>query len=194
MLLNEIVPTYDYTEVHSIHVKATPEAAYRAVNEITMAEISPIMGWLFFLRTLPEKVAGRNGATLSPQGPLLSSMLKNGFTKLAEEKSAEIVFGMIVPGTIGRVWQKSSGRTPELRNAEEFLAFNNTAYLKVVANYYVKKAATPGYVIISTESRTKALSASARAKFAPYWRVIRPFSGLIRRLMLRGIKRRAEAG
>jgi hypothetical protein len=194
MLLDDILPAYDFTEVHSIQVKAAPEAAYRAINEITMAEISPIMRGLFWLRTLPERAAGRKGSTLSHQGPLMSSMLKNGFTPLGEQKPVEIIFGMIVPGTIGRVWQKSSGMKPEVRNAEEFWAFNNPDYLKVVANYYIEKASTTGYVIISTESRTKALSAHARNKFAPYWRMIRPFSGLIRRLMLRGIKRRAEAG
>jgi len=194
MLLDDILPAYDFTEVHSIQIKATPEVAFRALNEITMAEISPIMGWLFFLRTLPERAVGRNGSTLSRQGPLMSSMLKNGFTKLAEQTSSEIVFGTIVPSAIGRVWQKSSGMKPEVRNAAEFLAFKQPDYLIVVANYFIKEADSPGYVIVSTESRTRALSTRARAGFAAYWRIIRPFSGLIRRLMLRGIKRRAEAG
>jgi hypothetical protein len=56
----------------------------------------------------------------------------------------------------------------------------------------VEDAAEPGFVIIRTESRTRALSRQSCRIFTPYWRIIRPFSGLIRRLWLRGIQRRAE--
>ena len=34
---------------------------------------------------------------------------------------------------------------------------------------------------------------TARRRFARYWLVVRPFSGLIRMLVLRAAKRRAEA-
>ncbi|MDX6511617.1 MAG: hypothetical protein QOE36_1121 [Gaiellaceae bacterium] len=47
--------------------------------------------------------------------------------------------------------------------------------------------------ILSTETRVHVADAGARRKFARYWRVIRPFSGLIRIRMLRAAKRRAEA-
>jgi hypothetical protein len=46
---------------------------------------------------------------------------------------------------------------------------------------------------LTTETRVHVADPAARRKFARYWRVIRPFSGLIRILMLRGAKRRAEA-
>ncbi len=38
-----------------------------------------------------------------------------------------------------------------------------------------------------------ATDAAARRRFRLYWLAIRPFSGLIRRLWLRAIKRRAES-
>jgi hypothetical protein len=46
---------------------------------------------------------------------------------------------------------------------------------------------------LSTETRVHVEDPVARRKFARYWRVIRPFSGLIRILLLRAAKRRAEA-
>ena len=46
---------------------------------------------------------------------------------------------------------------------------------------------------LTTETRVHVPDAAARRKFARYWLVIRPFSGLTRRLLLRAIKRRAEA-
>jgi hypothetical protein len=46
---------------------------------------------------------------------------------------------------------------------------------------------------LTTETRVHVAEPAARRKFARYWRVIRPFSGLIRILVLRAAKRRAEA-
>jgi hypothetical protein len=52
--------------------------------------------------------------------------------------------------------------------------------------------AAPGR--LSTETRVHVPDPVSRRKFTRYWRVIRPFSGLIRVLVLRAAKRRAEAG
>ena len=46
---------------------------------------------------------------------------------------------------------------------------------------------------LSTETRVWAAHLSARRRFRFYWLAIRPFSGLIRRVWLRAIKRRAES-
>jgi hypothetical protein len=46
---------------------------------------------------------------------------------------------------------------------------------------------------LTTETRVHVADPAARRKFGRYWRVIRPFSGLIRILMLRAAKRKAEA-
>jgi hypothetical protein len=46
---------------------------------------------------------------------------------------------------------------------------------------------------LSTETRVWAADPPARRRFRLYWLAIRPFSGLIRRLWLRAIKRRAES-
>ncbi len=194
MLLNDILPSYDFTEVHSIRIKSTPESAFRALNEVSIAEISPIVRFLFFLRALPEQAVGRKGMPFNKKEPLLDGMFKKGFTVLDVQSPREVVFGMVVPGSIGRVWKKSSSLSPVFRNANEFLTFNNPEYLKVVANFYVEETCKRGNVIVSTESRTMGLSTRARDNFAPYWWVIRPFSGLIRRLMLQAVKRRAEQG
>ncbi len=46
---------------------------------------------------------------------------------------------------------------------------------------------------LTTETRVHVEDLGSRRKFARYWRVIRPFSGLTRILVLRAAKRRAEA-
>lgn len=50
---------------------------------------------------------------------------------------------------------------------------------------------TPG--ALATETRIHVSDPVSRRKFVKYWRVIKPFSGFIRRQVLRAAKRRAEA-
>jgi hypothetical protein len=192
MLLDKYLPKYNFTEVHTINVKASPEVAYRAIKETTLEELSGVVRWLFWLRELPEKMVGRNTTPMTSKGPMLGQMEKNGFTIVEEQPPREDVFGLIVPGKIGRVWDKSSGYGSQVANAEEFLAFKNPNYLLVVANLMVQDSVVPGVVTVYTESRTMALSEKSRKSFRPYWAFIRPWSGLIRRLWLKAIKKRAE--
>ncbi|MFC2013527.1 hypothetical protein ACFLU8_01385 [Chloroflexota bacterium] len=192
MLLDDFLPTYDFTEVHSIPIKASPEVVFRAIKELTLAEISSIVRLLFFIRSLPEKAVGRNGLAMNIREPLLSNMLKIGFLTLAEQPPHEFVFGIIVPGNIGRFWHKASSLDISLTDIHGFLAFNHPDYVCVVVNFLVEDADEAGFITVRTESRSRALSSKARKNFTPYWRIIRPFGGLIRRLWLQGIKNRSE--
>jgi hypothetical protein len=192
MILDDIQPEYDFTEVHSIQVKASAQATFDCIKEITPSEISRVMLLLVWLRTLPERLVGRQERWLGREEPLLSQMAAGGFTILAESAPREIVFGMLVPGRIGRVWQKSSALNVRCASVQDYLAFNQAEYIRVVMNLLVENTDRPGYVSIRTESRCRALSRRALANFTPYWRLIRPFSGLIRIVWLRGIKRKAE--
>jgi hypothetical protein len=192
MLLDKYLPKYDFTEIHTIKVKASPEVAYKAIKDTTLEELSSFVRWLFWLRELPEKMVGRNTNPMTSKGPMLGEMEQNGFTIIEEQPPREDVFGLIVPGKIGRVWDKSSGYGRQVANAEEFLAFKDPRYLLVVANLMVEDSDVPGVVTVYTESRTMALSEKSRKSFRPYWAFIRPWSGLIRKLWLKAIKRRAE--
>ncbi|MDQ2968919.1 MAG: hypothetical protein M3R37_11450 [Actinomycetota bacterium] len=46
---------------------------------------------------------------------------------------------------------------------------------------------------LATETRVHIPDSVSRRKFERYWRIVRPFSGLIRVAVLRAVKRRAEA-
>jgi hypothetical protein len=46
---------------------------------------------------------------------------------------------------------------------------------------------------LTTETRVHVPDAASLRRFTRYWRVVRPFSGAIRMLVLRAAKRRAEA-
>jgi hypothetical protein len=194
VLLDKYLPRYDFTEVHTIKIQASPETVYRALRAVTLKEIHWFVKFLLDLRALPEKMAGRNDQTmtLSAGQPLIGQMLENGFVIIEEQTPVEIVFGLIVPGSIGRVWRESSGSQVVPANAAEFIAFNDPDYLHVIANLMVRETDNPDVMQVYTESRTRGLSEKARKSFRLYWWIIRPWSGLIRRLWLKAIKKRVE--
>lgn len=192
-LIDEVLPEYDVNEVHSIAIEADRETAFEAMKAVTPQDISTIVRLLLWLRSLPERMVGRKAKALDTGKPFLSTMVeKRGFTLLGEQEHREIVFGMMVPASIGRVWRASSGSSIAFADAREFLTFGDPHYIRVVANLLLEDSGRPGIVTVKTESRCKALSDQALKEFLPYWRVIRPFSGLIRLLWLKGIKRTAE--
>jgi hypothetical protein len=198
MLLDKYLPKWDFTEVHTVQIKSSAEEAYKAMMETTMQELHAIVRLLFNLRSLPEKLAGRKENSLSSVAfldnkSLINQMLKTNFIKLDEQQPHEIVFGLIVPGSIGHVWDKSSGQVLHFTDATEYLTFNKPDFLHVIANFSIEDAPGAGFVIVRTESRSKGLSEKARKNFRAYWFIIRPWSGLIRRLWLKAIKRRAES-
>jgi hypothetical protein len=59
-------------------------------------------------------------------------------------------------------------------------------------NFLVEDAGS-GATMVTTETRIYATDASARRRFALYWRTIYPGSSLLRYTWLRAIKRRSES-
>jgi hypothetical protein len=59
------------------------------------------------------------------------------------------------------------------------------------ATAVIEFRALPGS--LTTETRVHVPDPASRRKFSHYWRVVRPFSGVIRMVVLRAAKRRAEA-
>jgi hypothetical protein len=63
-------------------------------------------------------------------------------------------------------------------------------YAKAVWNFFISPA--DGSSRLSTETRVQTFGRAATVKFRLYWLVVEPFSGLIRKAMLREVKRIAE--
>jgi hypothetical protein len=57
-----------------------------------------------------------------------------------------------------------------------------------VWNFGVSEIGT-GKTLLETETRVTCGDVASRRKFRLYWLLVRPFSGLIRRLMLRAIRK-----
>lgn len=188
ILLEEFLPTYEFNEVHTVTIKAPTEQVFRAIKELTPAELSPLIFWMLNLRNLPEKLLGRQNSEIKNPGPFLDQLYEGGFIPLGELANREVVFGLI-----GQFWKLTGGNEPQISNPQEFLSFDDPAYAKVAANLLVSQSNGNEQTCCSTETRIHVPYPDTRRKFALYWRLISLGSGWIRVLWLRAIKRKAEA-
>jgi len=184
MLLEEIVPEYDFGEVHAVRLFAPPEGALRAVKLVGLGEM-PLVRVLFAVRSVPAYVAGKRGLPTAGMPPLYRQMLDFGFVSIGEEPGRELVVG-----GIGQMFRASGGRTPVFRDASEFVAFREPGYAKVAMNFSVWPERSGSE--LHTETRVVATDAASRRRFGRYWRLIQPGSALVRRNWLAAAKRRAE--
>lgn len=181
MLIDEFLPDYDVVEHHAMDVDAPVDQAYRAVKELDLAR-SPIVLALLFARGLPHLFTG----AVKPKRQLrLDDIVESGFVVLGEEPDREIVLGIV-----GKFWQLSSG--VHRIEPDEFTGFNTPGFAKAAWNFLACERDGGGSTVV-TETRVASTDDEARRKFGWYWRLIGPFSALIRRIVLGQIKRDAEA-
>lgn len=186
MKLDEFLPTWQFNEVHTVVVDASPEGTFNAIKDLTVAELSPLIFWMLNLRTLPAKLVGKLAPATPHSGPFLDQLYQGGFIPLAEDPGKEIVFGLI-----GQFWKLDGGREPSVHSPETFLTFEDPAFAKVAANLAVT-VDEQGRTHCSTETRIHVPDSKTRRKFANYWRIISMGSAFIRILWLKAIKRKAE--
>jgi hypothetical protein len=173
MLLDEFMPRFEVSQRHAMVVDAPPARTFEAVRSFDLAG-SPVSRLLIRARGL-----------LRP-GPLgLDQLLARGAMVLGEEAPRELLLGLV-----GRPWTPLGGIVRHL-DADGFRAFDRPGYAKVGWNFTVEERGRGSRV--RTETRIHCADERSRRAFARYWRVIGPFSGVIRREALRSIRERAEA-
>jgi len=183
-ILDDFVPAYQFAEFHTVRIKAPRDRVFAAIRDVTANEIT-LFRTLTWIRRLgqpgPESILNP-----PPNEPILSMAMRSGFMKLAEEHDREIVLGTLVAAPPGWLPNKDKKPTPE-----DFKALHAPGFALGAINFRVEDTAN-GETLLTTETRIYATDASARRKFAVYWRVIYPGSALIRVMWLRAIRRRAE--
>jgi hypothetical protein len=181
VLIDRFLPTYDMVEHHEVHVDAPVERAYRAVKELDLAR-SPVVMALLALRGLPALFTG----AVKPRRRIgLDEIRRTGFVLLGEEPDRELVLGVV-----GKFWHVTSGI--HWIEPDEFVGFDEPGFAKGAWNFVVTERAGGGSTVV-TETRVACTDDDSRRKFGWYWRLVGPFSALIRRVLLRGIKRDAES-
>ena len=181
--LDEIIPIYQFSEHHEIRVHASRERVHEAVWKVTAEEIQ-LFRALTWIRSPHFSEDGRESILNAPaKKPILEVATSSGFMLLADDPGREVVVGMLVV---------APRRAREhVEDPQGFTALEAPGYAKAVMNFRMADEGG-GWTRLTTETRVWATDASARRRFAAYWRTIYPGSAFIRRMWLRAIRERAE--
>jgi hypothetical protein len=179
MLLDELLPAFQFSEHHEVRVHAPRERVFEAVREVTAREIRffRLLTWI----RAPRLSKARESILAPPADrPILEVALRSGFSLLAEQPPREIVFGTF----LGR-------RSIRALSPQAFATLDPPAVSKVAMNFRIEEEDN-GWCRLTTETRVFSTDESARRAFAPYWRIIYPGSSVIRHMWLAAVRRRAE--
>lgn len=183
--LDEVLARCDVSQRHQVLVRARSDATYAAFLGLTLRDV-PLAALLFAARSLPARLTGRPGLPSKLDEPLLRQFSGQGFAILLDRPGEEIVVGVI-----GQMW-KLHGRVVRPSGLEHFAAFNEPGFVKAATSFAFTEEGQATRVV--TETRVRATDPAAHAAFRRYWLLIRPFSGLVRRVWLGGIAARAVSG
>jgi hypothetical protein len=178
--LHELMPVCDRVARYQVLVHATPAVTWEAFDscDFSRAPLTRILMTLRTLRRTPEK---ESTIVL----PTIERLRRSGFIPLEEHPDQEVVVGVV-----GRFWRPDSGMLHGL-SADAVLSFQQDGFAKAYWNFAVEPA--PRGTLLSTETRIQCFGDAARRAFKLYWLLVGPFSGLIRKEMLRMVKQHAEA-
>jgi hypothetical protein len=176
--IDDFLPSFDIAAAYNIRIEAPAATVYECLLRADFSQ-----SWI--VRLLMTLRSGRLSRRTSTTKDLRQWLRGTGFIELKEVPAQEIIIGVA-----GRFWRPDGGRCMDL-SADDFVAFCRPGYTKVAWNFTLASAATDT-TVLSTETRIQCFGRSARWKFRMYWILVGPFSGLIRKALLKQIKTAAE--
>jgi len=186
--LDTALPHAPFIEVHRRTIDAPIERVWPAALSVTAREVRTL-GPLMAVRSLPARLR-RVPIELSADFALLDVFVDEGFVVLRRDDVPIDGRAAVVFGAIGKFWSVM-GNAPLPVAPDEFAAFDQPDYAVIAASLHATDLCD-GRTRIETETRVTGTDDVATRKFAPYWALIRPFSGLIRRSWLAAIERRSQ--
>jgi len=178
-LIDEFLPEHDFRAAYQPVIHAPATLVYQHLLSFDL-----YASWI--VRLLVSLRYGRRTPRMRVPGDLRRRFQCSGFMILAEAPGEELVVGVA-----GRFWRPDGGRRLDL-SIHDFAGFSCPGEAKIAFNFRVR----PGPLhasVLSTETRIQCFGRAAWWKFCLYWAVVRPFSGLIRKAILRQVKADAES-
>lgn len=173
--IKTLLPRIDFRERHSIDIPAPAGLILDCAMDYRLKN-DPLVRIAIGLRELPARMLGQ---TTRPPFD------RDDFTFLGRDGNNALAFGLI-----GAFWEADYGLLP-CRSAEDFRACVRQDVCKLVLSYTLQPL-TRGTHSLTTETSVFCPTSATRRHFAPYWYLIRPVSGLIRRRMLASVRAQAE--
>jgi hypothetical protein len=181
-LLDSLIPAPRLLETDHVDVAARGAQVWELVRNADLA-LTPIIRGLFYLRSLPERLAGhpRAPSTLYLDD-LVSTPEHPGFQILSNDPPHELTVG-----AIGKVWQPDITFV-HVPDALRYASFAEPGFIKVAWSLRVESLESSAR--LSLELRVDATDATSWSKFQHYFRLIGPGSRFIRRSGLHAIATR----
>lgn len=188
MLIDQFLPRFDAVESHTTIVRASPDRVWAAIRTADFGS-NGVVRALFTIRGMPAFLTAPREALARARTPVhapltLDAALTHGFIILGEQPERELLLG-----TAGRFWG-ARGALCHI-DAQAFMAFDEPGAAQAAWNFAIRPL-VGNKTVLTTETRVRCVDPAGRWRFRIYWALIRPFSGLIRHVMLRAIKRDAE--
>lgn len=174
-LIDGYLPRFQFSEVHACRIAADAATILDAVAAYRPEE-DAFFRIMIGLREVPARLTGRRGA--EPFGMRNFTLLDRG--------EHELVYGLV-----GQFWQADYGLR-QIAGGAAFRAFGEAGVPKLALGFELAPEAG-GTHRLTTRTRVFCPDEGSRRKFRPYWLLIRPVSGLIRRRILAAVRQAAEA-
>lgn len=177
-LVDKFLPSPDFHEKHTIVIEAPASAVWAACQQLDLRNIR-LARPFFSIRDGIARLLYGHGQQDIPK-------MHGSMVPLAEEFHREIVEGLV-----GQWWKFGAPVRQTVRTLQEYLDFAEPGYAKATISFQLEEDATGNRTRLTTETRVICLDDSARRAMGRYWLLIRPFSGIIRRLILATIRQHA---
>ncbi|HVN92935.1 MAG TPA: hypothetical protein VMT38_04535 [Terracidiphilus sp.] len=179
--LDDVMPEYQFSEIHTVRSRATPQRVIEAARESTWGDLRSL-NTLLKVRAAMLHEPLQNEGYFSPEKRVSDSFTASGY--LSDTSDREFtMFGAV---------NTRLRRFVAVKDWREFAEYRDEGTVKTAFDFRAEDTGG-GWTTITTETRMMVYSASTRDP-AIYWRLIVPGSGLLRREWLEGIRRRAESG
>ena len=179
-LMDHFLPTYQFSERHHTMIRCAPGELLDIVQNYQPPR-DRIGDLLMSIRLIPSRLLHRAAPDRHQAAQPVGI---RSFIPLGRDGDREIVAGLV-----GQFWRANFGLVA-IAGPAEYLAFNAPRTAKLALGF---AAETVGDMTrFTTETRVHCPDRYSYLRFLPYWLLIRPASGLIRRRALATIRGIAE--
>ena len=173
-LIDKYLPVYQFSERHQLLVAATPAALLDAAARPGTSD-DPWAHRFIQLRELPDRLMGALGRAGGLKNRVAFGF--HNFTALGRDGDRELAFGLV-----GKFWRSDYGSVA-IDGPTAFEAFAEPGVAKLVLNFSAEPLGDR-CTWLRTQTRVFCNDRASTLRFTPYWYLIRPVSGLIRRRLL----------
>jgi hypothetical protein len=170
--LAQALPCAEFLEQHTAVVDAPPERVWVALHETLWSDLVLTRPFLVLRGT----AAAGLGRRLVDDGPV----------QMVTSDEPRYLAG----GRVAKPWRPVPEVGPAIASLDDLAAFDEPGWLKMGLDFSLH-GLPGGRTRLDTSTLCEPTDDEARRRFGRYWRLIRPFSGLIRRDMLRAVTSRA---